>query len=168
MFYIIGNDNNQSVKIRRHWLPPPPSLPNLVGFCEVLTTMFQSGPAKKLTWASVASTPAKPTPQLKKKAGGLLPPPMLQTKHNMDIGTWEAKNGGASLKPVAPPSAQPRVPWATQAVTMRGRAPPPLGPPQQQQQYPPVGPGIAVAPPVLHHQMHPPQGDFCEFSCDLI
>jgi hypothetical protein len=79
----------------------------------------------------------------------------------MDIGTWEAKNGGAALKPVAPPSAQPRASWATQPVAMRGRAPPPLGPPQQQQ-YPPVGPGMTVAPPVLHHPMHPPQGDFCE------
>ncbi|CAB3386703.1 Hypothetical predicted protein [Cloeon dipterum] len=120
------------------------------------------GTNKKLTWASVASTPAKPTPQVKKKAGGLLPPPMLQTKHNMDIGTWEAKNGGAALKPVAPPSAQPRASWATQPVNMRGRAPQ-LGPPQQQQ-YPPVAPGMTVAPPVLHHPMHPPQPDFCSMA----
>jgi hypothetical protein len=129
-------------------------------------------PTKKLTWASVASTPAKPQPQIKKKAGGLLPPPMLPGKHNMDIGTWEGKNG-AGQKPVAPPPA-PRTTWGQAgpaAVPMRGPQRggplPQMGPPQQagpQYAQGPVGPGMAVAPPgVMHHPMHPPQGDYCEY-----
>ncbi|XP_046392932.1 YTH domain-containing family protein 2 [Ischnura elegans] len=64
---------------------------------------------KKMTWASIASQPAKPqqpTTVVKKKAG-MPPPPMLPGKHGMDIGTWESKNG-AGPKPVAPPVQPPQ------------------------------------------------------------
>lgn len=46
---------------------------------------------KKMTWASIASQPAKPQPKIKSKS--IPPAPMLPGKHNMDIGTWEGKNG---------------------------------------------------------------------------
>lgn len=57
---------------------------------------------KKMTWASIASQPAKPTPAavsggLKKKGPGMPPPPIVPGKHNMDIGTWDA---GKSAPPV--------------------------------------------------------------------
>ena len=46
---------------------------------------------KKMSWASVASQPAKPQPQLKPKS--IPRAPVLPSKHNnMDIGTWESKN----------------------------------------------------------------------------
>ncbi|XP_073983803.1 YTH domain-containing family protein isoform X2 [Rhodnius prolixus] len=57
---------------------------------------------KKMTWATIASQPAKPQPQIgsggiKKKGPGMPPPPMVPGKHNMDIGTWEGKNGSSSM-----------------------------------------------------------------------
>lgn len=100
---------------------------------------------KKMTWANIASQPAKPQPQMKKKAG-MPPPPMVPGKHNMDIGTWESKNGGGP-KPVAPPPA-PRPAWGA---IRGGRGGPPASytaPPHQQQQ-PPAGTGS-------HHPHHHP------------
>nr|CAD7598349.1 unnamed protein product [Timema genevievae] len=70
-------------------------------------------PPKKMTWASIASQPAKPQPPvssggMKKKGPGMPPPPMVPGKHNMDIGTWEGKNGSSNSmsgpkQPVGPP-----------------------------------------------------------------
>uniref|UniRef100_T1JB38 YTH domain-containing protein n=1 Tax=Strigamia maritima TaxID=126957 RepID=T1JB38_STRMM len=49
--------------------------------------------SKKMTWATIASQPAKPQPKSKPKS--IPPAPMLPGKHSggMDIGTWESKNG---------------------------------------------------------------------------
>jgi len=58
---------------------------------------------KKMSWANVASQPAKPAPPpIKNKKPGVLPPPVVGTgKHNMDIGTWDsgAKQNGAGGGP---------------------------------------------------------------------
>ena len=48
-------------------------------------------PAPKKTWASIASQPAKPQVALRPKT--MPRPPSLPSRHNMDIGTWENKNG---------------------------------------------------------------------------
>lgn len=72
---------------------PPPQLVGVKKF---------SGGDKKMSWASVASQPAKPK-ALKSKSP-LLPP----GKHPMDIGTWEGKNGGGK------PRQQAATPWAVQ------------------------------------------------------
>ena len=65
---------------------------------------------KKMTWASIASQPARPQPKLQAKS--IPRAPVLPGKHsNMDIGTWDGKNsakqGGAQ---------QPRGAWGA----MRG------------------------------------------------
>lgn len=74
-----------------------------------------SGPqvAKKMTWASIASQPAKPQPKSKPKS--IPPAPMLPGKHSgsMDIGTWESKNGsgsGSVTKPLPNVAAPPTRP----------------------------------------------------------
>ncbi|XP_055381836.1 YTH domain-containing family protein [Condylostylus longicornis] len=67
--------------------------------------------AKQMTWASIASQPAKPTLRsnlassaLKKKGPGMPPPPMVPGKHNMDINTWDTpKNGPTLVPPPLPP-----------------------------------------------------------------
>ncbi|EFX64480.1 hypothetical protein DAPPUDRAFT_334145, partial [Daphnia pulex] len=60
----------------------------------------QSQQPKKLTWASIASQPAKPQLTTKKKS--MVPPPMVTPRTpSLDIGTWENKNGGG----VNPPSS---------------------------------------------------------------
>lgn len=126
----------------------------------------QSQPApKKMTWASVASQPAKPQPQagtggMKKKGPGMPPPPMVPGKHNMDIGTWEGKNGGAgsisSVKtPVAPPPAV-RPAWTG---PVRGAGPRTAGPssfPHQVAILAPPHPHQPVMPPPLHHHQQVP------------
>lgn len=65
---------------------------------------------KKMTWASIASQPAKPqiranstSSTLKKKGPGMPPPPMVPGKHNMDIGTWDSPKNGPALVPTPPP-----------------------------------------------------------------
>ncbi|GAB6018887.1 hypothetical protein CHUAL_000545 [Chamberlinius hualienensis] len=64
---------------------------------------------KKMTWASIASQPAKPQPKIKSKS--IPPAPMLPGKHNMDIGTWESKNGNnMKSNMTVPPS---RTNWNT-------------------------------------------------------
>lgn len=71
---------------------------------------------KKMTWASIASQPAKPQTRtnsssltLKKKGPGMPPPPMVPGKHNMDIGTWDSpsKNGPIMVPAPAPPVIVP-------------------------------------------------------------
>ena len=51
----------------------------------------QSQAPKKMSWASIASQPARPQPQL--KARTVPPAPTPRGKHNMDIGTWDNKGG---------------------------------------------------------------------------
>lgn len=68
---------------------------------------------KKLTWASIASQPAKPqvpvqNSGLKKKGPGMPPGPMIPGKHNMDIGTWDTNKNTPPQLPVvnsAPPKS---------------------------------------------------------------
>lgn len=76
----------------------------------------QKDAPRKMTWASVASQPAKPTVTqtstiLKKKGPGMPPPPMVPGRHNMDIGTWDspAKNGPPLVPPTftEPPTPPP-------------------------------------------------------------
>ena len=72
-----------------------------------------SGPSKKMSWANIASQPAKPVPPpSKSKKPGVLPPPVVVgAKHNMDIGTWDgAKQNGGPPPPVItgpPPTGPP-------------------------------------------------------------
>uniref|UniRef100_A0A1L8DBZ4 Putative yth domain protein n=1 Tax=Nyssomyia neivai TaxID=330878 RepID=A0A1L8DBZ4_9DIPT len=115
---------------------------------------------KKMTWASVASQPAKPqvnttTSTVKKKGPGMPPPPMVPGKHNLDIGTWDSpsKNGPMMVPPpvvtaIPPPVApSPLVsnqkssggshPQGSQAAhSSSGPQHPGMGPPQQQQMHP--------------------------------
>ncbi|XP_075236715.1 YTH domain-containing family protein isoform X2 [Lycorma delicatula] len=129
----------------------------------------QSQPApKKMTWASVASQPAKPQPQvgsggMKKKGPGMPPPPMVPGKHNMDIGTWEGKNGGAgSISSVKTPVAPPPAVRPTWAGPIRGAGPRAAGPtsfPHHQVAIlAPPHPHQPVLPPPPHHlqQVPPP------------
>ncbi|KAF3426044.1 hypothetical protein E2986_02105 [Frieseomelitta varia] len=65
---------------------------------------------RKITWASVASQPAKPVPPLSssqgmKKKAGMPPPPIVPGKHNMDIGTW-GEGKSSAPPPTAPPPPQ--------------------------------------------------------------
>lgn len=57
------------------------------------STSAPSQAPKKMTWASIASQPAKPQPQLKAKSIPRAPVP--PKKQNMDIGTWDTKNNGS-------------------------------------------------------------------------
>ncbi|BES97374.1 YT521-B-like domain [Nesidiocoris tenuis] len=106
---------------------------------------------KKMTWATIASQPAKPQPQvgssgIKKKGPGMPPPPMVPGKHNMDIGTWEGKNGSSGVVKSVP-TPQPMPP------------PPQSAPPPQQvapQRHPSVAPAIHPAVPQLQ-SIPPPQ-----------
>lgn len=61
---------------------------------------------KKMTWASIASQPAKPQPKMKPK--GIPPTPMLPGKHNLDIGTWESKNGSVHKAVIVQQQQQPQ------------------------------------------------------------
>ncbi|EZA47765.1 hypothetical protein DMN91_010249 [Ooceraea biroi] len=116
---------------------------------------------RKITWASVASQPAKPVPPLSssqgmKKKAGMPPPPIVPGKHNMDIGTWGEGKSSAPPPPTAPPPPQVQPP-----------IPPPPPPVQRQQrpQQPPQPcwnrqPSAAATPtaPQSQTQIHvPPQ-----------
>lgn len=58
---------------------------------------------KKLTWASIASQPAKPQFATKKKS--MVPPPMVTPRTpSLDIGTWENKNGAPVTQAPPPPA----------------------------------------------------------------
>ena len=50
------------------------------------------GSAPKKTWASIASAPARPQPQM--KMNSIPRAPTLPGKHNIEIGTWDGKNSG--------------------------------------------------------------------------
>ncbi|ELT99899.1 hypothetical protein CAPTEDRAFT_205185, partial [Capitella teleta] len=73
---------------------PPSAVPST-------SSGVSSGP-KKTTWASIASQPARPPSQLKPKT--IPRAPVLSSRHNMDIGTWDngSKNNGVA-KPGGPP-----------------------------------------------------------------
>lgn len=100
---------------------------------------------KKMTWASIASQPAKPAPTsqtggLKKKGPGMPPPPIIPGKHNMDISTWDAgKTAPVVSAPPPPPLQPPPVPAPLPMPTPApAPAPAPLqrGPPSQHQPPP--------------------------------
>lgn len=133
-----------------------------------ITTVQQSQPApKKMTWASIAGQPAKPQPQvgsggMKKKGPGMPPPPMVPGKHNMDIGTWEGKNGGGASvggvkAPVGPPPTV-RPAWTGPVRGAGPRAGGPNGgfPPGPAPPHPHPHQVAILAPP--HHHHHPQQG----------
>ena len=74
-----------------------------------------SNAPKPVSWAAIASKPAKPQPKPKVKVPGPgLPPPV---KHNTDIGSWEEPQAGASKGTMARGSmpGQPNMPqrWSS-------------------------------------------------------
>jgi len=85
-----------------HHAPPPPPQ--------------QSAPPAKKTWASIASQPAKPQ-TLKPKT--IPRAPVLPTKHNMDIGTWEtrAPTNKGSAGGSGQQGQQPRQAWSARRAT---------------------------------------------------
>ncbi|XP_050673215.1 YTH domain-containing family protein 3 isoform X2 [Leptidea sinapis] len=97
---------------------------------------------KKMTWASIASQPAKPAPSmqsggLKKKGPGMPPPPIIPGKHNMDISTWDV---GKSAPVVSAPAITPLQPAPIpaplpmpQPAPVPAQPPLPRGPPPQHQ-----------------------------------
>ncbi|XP_008544641.1 YTH domain-containing family protein 2 isoform X1 [Microplitis demolitor] len=83
---------------------------------------------RKITWASVASQPAKPVPpvstsQVMKKKAGMPPPPIVPGKHNMDIGTWGEGKSAPPPKAPLPPQIPP--PVVTPPIIPRQRPTPP-------------------------------------------
>jgi len=88
--------------------------------------------SKKMSWANIASQPAKPPPPPNKtKKPGVLPPPVVvgavPGKHNMDIGMWD----GANQNGVPPP-------------VINGPPPPVTGPPPVNGSVPPGGRGLPI------------------------
>ncbi|XP_030027670.1 YTH domain-containing family protein 3 isoform X2 [Manduca sexta] len=112
---------------------------------------------KKMTWASIASQPAKPAPSsqggvIKKKGPGMPPPPIVPGKHNMDISTWDAGKTAPVVTAPPPPPLQPPVPAPLpMAAPAPAPAPPPPTPLQQQR-----GPPPPHQPPPAW--AHPPRG----------
>ena len=100
------------------------------------------GHSKKMSWANIASQPAKPPPPPSKtKKPGVLPPPVVvgavPGKHNMDIGMWD----GANQNGVPPPVITGPPPPVTGPPPMNGSVPPPGG------RGPPIMAGVALAGP---------------------
>uniref|UniRef100_A0A0A9W8D8 YTH domain family protein 1 n=1 Tax=Lygus hesperus TaxID=30085 RepID=A0A0A9W8D8_LYGHE len=107
--------------------------------------MGQGSQPKKMTWATIASQPAKPQPQvgssgIKKKGPGMPPPPMVPGKHNMDIGTWEGKNGGSGIVKSVPTPQPPPPPQAVRPSAWGGqiRTAAPMAAPQAYMAAPPL------------------------------
>ncbi|KYM99289.1 PREDICTED: YTH domain-containing family protein 3-like [Cyphomyrmex costatus] len=106
---------------------------------------------RKITWASVASQPAKPVPPLSssqgmKKKAGMPPPPIVPGKHNMDIGTWGEGKSSAPPPTALPPPQMPPIP-----------PPPPPVQRQQRPQQPPQPcwnrqPSTTATPPIPQPQ----------------
>ncbi|RXG53814.1 YTH domain-containing family protein 2 [Armadillidium vulgare] len=123
-------------------------------------------PKKGLSWASVASQPAKPQPSRRRDKSSMS---SIVPGRHMDIGTWEGKNGGP--KPVAPPPA-PRPAWeaprgGSRTNTSTYSTPPPRTPPQSTPPQQSVSPQIQTQqqqmvpsvpqPPQSQQQSQPPQ-----------
>lgn len=124
---------------------------------------------KKMTWASIASQPAKPAPSsqsggLKKKGPGMPPPPIVPGKHNMDISAWDAGKSAPVVTAPPPPPLQP--PPVPAQLPMPAPAPAPgvaplqRGPPPQHQPPPSWAHAPRAPPPHQphpQHQPHPPR-----------
>ncbi|XP_076661428.1 YTH domain-containing family protein isoform X2 [Halictus rubicundus] len=118
---------------------------------------------RKITWASVASQPAKPVPPLSssqgmRKKAGMPPPPIVPGKHNMDIGTWgEGKSSAPPPTAPPPPQVQPPVPPPPPLVQRQRPPPPPCW--NRQPTTPPSPPQsqIHMPPPPQQQQQHQPQ-----------
>ncbi|KAK7083224.1 YTH domain-containing protein 2 [Halocaridina rubra] len=88
-------------------------------------------PKKSISWASIASQPAKPQPNRRRDKSAMS---SIVPGRHMDIGTWEGKNGSGP-KPVAPPPV-PRPAWEAPRGGSRSTTsttystPPPRTPPQ--------------------------------------
>ena len=83
-----------------------------------------SAQPKKMTWASIASQPARPQPAM--KMNSIPRAPVLPGK-NIEIGTWEGKNSG--MKQAPPAGRQGPAAWAAGAPRGRsGGMPGPYGP----------------------------------------
>ncbi|XP_015126342.1 YTH domain-containing family protein 2 isoform X1 [Diachasma alloeum] len=123
---------------------------------------------RKITWASVASQPAKPVPPVSanpgmKKKAGMPPPPIVPGKHNMDIGTWGEGKSSAPPPPKAPLPPQIQLPVAAPAPPIQRQrpTPPPSWKHPGSPSTPPtnVGPSQSIPPPAQssHHQGGSPQ-----------
>ncbi|ROT83366.1 YTH domain family protein 1 [Penaeus vannamei] len=108
------------------------------------TSVGLGQPKKGMSWASIASQPAKPQPNRRRDKTTMS---SIVPGRHMDIGTWEGKNGGGP-KPVAPPPV-PRPAWeaprgGTRSTTSASYStPPPRTPPQS-------GPPVPVSRPMSH------------------
>ncbi|XP_053600838.1 YTH domain-containing family protein 3 isoform X2 [Plodia interpunctella] len=116
---------------------------------------------KKMTWASIASQPAKPAPSsqtggIKKKGPGMPPPPIIPGKHNLEINAWDAGKS-APVVTAPPPPLQPAPAPAPLPMTVAppapASAPMQRGPPPQHTQPPPSWTHAPRAPPP-HQQQH--------------
>lgn len=114
-------------------------------------------PKKGLSWASVASQPAKPQPSRRRDKSTVS---SIVPGRHMDIGTWEGKNGGP--KPVAPPPA-PRPAWDAPRGSSRSTTstaystPPPRTPPHSTPAQQPSSPQTQQSQMVPPIQLSPQQ-----------
>lgn len=102
---------------------------------------------KKMTWASIASQPAKPAPStqgsvVKKKGPGMPPPPIVPGKHNMDISNWDIGKSAPVATVPPPPMQAPPVPAP---LPLPAQVPTPTPTPQ-----PPPAPLPQRGPPLQH------------------
>ncbi|XP_059049004.1 YTH domain-containing family protein 3 isoform X2 [Achroia grisella] len=120
---------------------------------------------KKMTWASIASQPAKPAPSsqstgLKKKGPGMPPPPIVPGKHNLEINAWDAGKSAPVVTAPPPPQLQPQPVPAAMALQAAPPAPAPAslqrGPPPQHQAQPAWTHAPRAPPPHQPHQAHQP------------
>ena len=126
------------------------------------------GQAKKTTWASIASQPAKPqlTVQnqgLKKKGPGMPPGPIVPGKHNMDIGTWDTNKSTPPQLPIVNSTAKSIAPAAAAAAAAMSVRPgwngPPTtrpAPPAAPRPGPPQHPMQSYQPPAMMQPHLPP------------
>lgn len=119
----------------------------------------ESGP-KKMTWATIASQPAKPqiatsTTSIGKKKGFGPPPPMIPGKHNMELTEgWDTPKNGPMVPP-SPPVIQAPQPEVNdkQNSSFEGQPAWPTPGQAQNQNQTPSG-GNHAAPPPQQQQQH--------------
>ena len=126
-----GHGGHVSEAAMGHQQPPPAAAP----------------PPKK-TWASIASQPAKPQ-SLKPKA--IPRAPVLPSKHNMDIGTWEGRSSGSGKGQASSSGQQQRQAWSAP----RGRATAGTGATYTSQSSGGGGGGAATSQPANNIPAHP-------------
>lgn len=108
----------------------------------IVSMPVPSAPPKK-TWANIASQPAKPQAM---KVKAIPRAPVLPTKNNnMDIGTWDNRNGNKVNGNV-----QPRQTWTAPRGRSAGNGNQPISNQQQISNSTPQGNAVAVPSPPPH------------------